>query len=143
MYILVLQLFHSIRVPLKWYPVKLLHGHLMLVQYPVYCGNAYGVDILEYGIVFYDCSADLSQCDGIICHHHVTDVLFLWSFKKFSSATRALTEYKPVLPFVMYALCISYRMSYQCNCIVVLHYSCTLPQFYFLQYLGRRRWLIT
>lgn len=49
MYILVPQPFHT--VPVKWYPVKLLHGHLMLVQYPVYCGDAYRVDILEHGIV--------------------------------------------------------------------------------------------
>ena len=95
MYILVPQLFHSIRVPFKWYPVKLLHGHLMLDQYPVYCGDAYRIDVLEYGIVLYDRSADLSQCDGIICHHHVTYVLFLLVIEKFSSATRARLSSNP------------------------------------------------
>lgn len=89
MYILIPQPFHSIRVPLKLNPVKLLHGHLMLVEYLGYCGDAYGVDIMEYSIVFYDCSADL------------TDVLFLLVIEKFFLCLMvipSLTEHIPVFP---------------------------------------------
>ena len=37
LYMLILQLFHSIRVPLNWYPVELFHAHLIIFQHPVYC----------------------------------------------------------------------------------------------------------
>lgn len=49
-----------------------------------------------------DCSVDLSQCDGTICHHHVTDLSFLF-MEKFSSGA-----------------CVRLRLSYQQNSAVFL-----------------------
>lgn len=89
MHILVPQLFHPVRVPLKWYPVNLLHGHLMLLQYPVYCRDADRVYVLQYAVVQKDCVTDLSQCDCIICNHYVADLSFLALIEKSPSATHA------------------------------------------------------